>query len=80
MPDMPNSATPLESVLTKLIKRLHAAKGRYHNQIAICDLFDAVGLPNKRPGDESLMIEKPADPCPGCKPGATCRTPSWWRR
>lgn len=31
------------------IKRLHAAKGRYHTQIACCDLFDLVGLKNERP-------------------------------
>ena len=31
------------------INRLHAAKGRYHTQIAICDLFDLVGLKNERP-------------------------------
>ena len=31
------------------INRLHAAKGRYHTQQAICDLFDLVGLKNERP-------------------------------
>ena len=31
------------------VKRLHAAKGRYHTQIACCDLFDLVGLKNERP-------------------------------
>ena len=31
------------------IKRLHAAKGRYHTQLATCDLFDLVGLENERP-------------------------------
>ena len=31
------------------VKRLHAAKGRYHTQIAACDLFDLVGLKNERP-------------------------------
>ena len=31
------------------VKRLHAAKGRYHTQLAICDLFDLVGLKNERP-------------------------------
>jgi hypothetical protein len=35
--------------LELLIKRLHKAKGRYHTQLATCDLFDAVGLPNERP-------------------------------
>lgn len=31
------------------VKKLHAAKGRYHTQLAACDLFDLVGLPNERP-------------------------------
>ena len=31
------------------INRLHAAKGRYHTQIAACDLFDLCGLQNERP-------------------------------
>ena len=31
------------------VRRLHAAKGRYHTQLAICDLFDLVGLKNERP-------------------------------
>ena len=31
------------------VKRLHAAKGRYHTQIAACDLFDLCGLQNERP-------------------------------
>ena len=35
--------------LVELIVKLHAAKGRYHTQLAACDLFDAVGLKNERP-------------------------------
>ena len=31
------------------VKRLHAAKGRYHTQHALCDLFDLCGLKNERP-------------------------------
>ena len=31
------------------IKKLHAAKGRYHTQIAACDLYDMCGLKNERP-------------------------------
>ena len=31
------------------VKRLHAAKGRYHTQIACCDLFDLFDLKNERP-------------------------------
>lgn len=32
------------------VRCVHSAKGRYHSQIAMCDLFDLVGLPNERPG------------------------------
>ena len=35
--------------LNQLITKLHTAKGRYHTQLAACDLFDAVGLKNERP-------------------------------
>lgn len=35
--------------LRELIVKVHAAKGRYHSQQAMCDLYDAVGLPNVRP-------------------------------
>ena len=35
--------------LHQLITKLHTAKGRYHTQLAACDLFDAVGLKNERP-------------------------------
>ena len=35
--------------LRNSVERLHAAKGRYHTQIAICDLFDLIGLKNERP-------------------------------
>ena len=38
-----------QSKLRDAVKRLHAAKGRYHTQIACCDLFDLVGLKNERP-------------------------------
>ena len=31
------------------VKNLHAAKGRYHTQIACCDLFDLFDLKNERP-------------------------------
>ena len=37
------------AALKKAITKLHTAKGRYHTQLAICDLFDLVGLPNERP-------------------------------
>ena len=35
--------------LCDLIRKVHKAKGRYHTQIAMCDLFDGLGLPNERP-------------------------------
>ena len=35
--------------LKTAIRNLHKAKGRYHTQLATCDLFDLVGLPNERP-------------------------------
>ena len=38
--------------LRNSVKRLHAAKGRYHTQHAICDLFDLCGLRNERPKND----------------------------
>lgn len=38
----------LEGVI-KAVHKFHAAKGRYHTQLAVCDLFDLCGLPNERP-------------------------------
>lgn len=35
--------------LRQAVHHLHAAKGRYHTQLATCDLFDLCGLPNERP-------------------------------
>ena len=35
--------------LIELVKAVHKAKGRYHSQLAMCDLYDACGLPNQRP-------------------------------
>lgn len=35
--------------LRKAVAKLHAAKGRYHTQIATCDLYDLLGLKNERP-------------------------------
>jgi hypothetical protein len=31
------------------VQKLHAAKGRYHTQIAMCELFELCGLPAERP-------------------------------
>lgn len=35
--------------LRKAVIKLHAAKGRYHTQLAACDLYDLLGLKNERP-------------------------------
>ena len=35
--------------LRKAVVKLHAAKGRYHTQIAACDLYDLCDLKNERP-------------------------------
>jgi hypothetical protein len=35
--------------LDKLVKAVHSAKGRHHSQIAMCDLYEACGLPFQRP-------------------------------
>ena len=37
------------TVLKNAVRKMHAAKGRYHTQIATCDLYDLVSLPNVRP-------------------------------
>ena len=41
-------ATRLDA-LVAAIKKMHSAKGRYHTQLATCDLYDLVGLSNTRP-------------------------------
>ena len=43
------SLTVEREKLRDAVKNLHAAKGRYHTQLALCDLFDLVGLKNERP-------------------------------
>ena len=35
--------------LIALVQAVHKAKGRYHSQIAMCNLYDACNLPNTRP-------------------------------
>jgi hypothetical protein len=35
--------------LKRAVKRVHEARGRYHSQIAMCDLYDLCKLPNERP-------------------------------
>ena len=44
-----NPAPPSTESLMLLIKAVHRAKGRYHSQQAMCDLYDACGLSNTRP-------------------------------
>ena len=39
------ATAPLEAA----IKKVHTAKGRHHSQIAMCDLYELVGLPCVRP-------------------------------
>lgn len=39
------SHTKLFDAITKVYK----AKGRYHSQLAMCDLYDLCDLPNERP-------------------------------
>ena len=36
-------------VLRSAITKLHKAKGRYHTQLAVCDLFELCGLTAERP-------------------------------
>lgn len=45
-------AQPEQPDLKALVQKVHKAKGRHHSQIAMCDLYDACGLTNVRPGDE----------------------------
>ena len=35
--------------MRKAVVKLHAAKGRYHTQLAACDLYDLCDLKNERP-------------------------------
>lgn len=35
--------------MRKAVVKLHAAKGRYHTQLAACDLYDLLGLKSERP-------------------------------
>lgn len=35
--------------LRTLVTDVHKAKGRYHSQLAMCALYEAVGLPNVKP-------------------------------
>jgi hypothetical protein len=47
--------------LEKAVRKVHAAKGRYHTQLACCDLFDLLGLPNVRP-EQEVAPEKMVTP------------------
>lgn len=35
--------------LEDAIKKTHASKGRYHSQLAMCELYDLLSLPNIKP-------------------------------
>jgi GTP1/Obg family GTP-binding protein len=37
------------ATLQAKVASVHKAKGRYHSQLAMCDLYAACGLPNVRP-------------------------------
>jgi hypothetical protein len=43
--------------IEELVRKAHKAKGRYHTQLAMCDLYDVCGLPNFRPGSEPVQPE-----------------------
>lgn len=61
------SAPEIEALQTRvrdlcdLIRKVHKAKGRYHTQLATCDLFDAVGLPSERPVKDGAIIQPGAE-------------------
>jgi hypothetical protein len=35
--------------LVQAVRKVHAAKGRYHSQLAMCDLYNLCVLPHERP-------------------------------
>lgn len=39
------------AALIAAVKKMHAARGRYHNQLATAELYKLVGLPYVMPGD-----------------------------
>ena len=51
--DVHTCTAPAHLNLRSLVHKVHAAKGRHHSQIAMCDLYDACGLTNVRPGVET---------------------------
>ena len=38
--------------LERLVKQFHGARGRYHTQMAYCDLMESMGLPCHRSENE----------------------------
>ena len=48
----PHIARSVQPDLKALVQKVNKAKGRYHSQLAMCDLYDACGLSNFRPGNE----------------------------
>ena len=62
------SMAAIPNGLERAVRKMHAAKGRYHTQMTTCDLYDLLSLPNFRPG-EVPPVETPAIP-PG---GSLCR-------
>lgn len=47
--------------LCDLVRRVHKAKGRYHTQLAICDLYEAVGLLFERPNKSTNYQTQPKE-------------------
>ncbi|CAN7592877.1 hypothetical protein LJR039_004313 [Pseudorhodoferax sp. LjRoot39] len=50
---------PTREALIHAVKRMHAAKGRYHSQHATCDLYELLGLPCTR---EVIPTPQPTAP------------------
>ena len=44
-----NAVEQQRDALRAAIKKLHSSRGRYHTQIAACDLYDLCNLKNERP-------------------------------
>lgn len=53
-----HDSAPSREQLAAAVRKMHAAKGRYHSQIATCDLFDLLGLPCVRPGQDAPPQEE----------------------
>ena len=43
------------TVLKNAVRKVHSAKGRHHTQLATCDLYDLLELPNVRPTQKEKL-------------------------